>query len=154
MQNFQKNNIKALTAAVCKKCLLCNISPLIKPSHNRRQQEASVNNALITSPSSLPVAVPAHGEFKYLWGIPSSENAPLAALSLSWREEEKYSNLVRRVQFQFNVESSSPGLVVNAGLTDSCWRRRWRGALECVLCCCCYYATLLITAKQLNLSLI
>lgn len=52
----------------CKKCLLSNVL-IMGLSHNRRQQEVYVNNALIT----IPEAAPARREFKYLWGVPSCE---------------------------------------------------------------------------------
>lgn len=68
----QQSNFSLSYHSVQKSASLA-ISLLIKPSHNRSQQEACVNNALITIPSTLPEAAPARREFKYLKGIPSSE---------------------------------------------------------------------------------
>lgn len=61
-----QSNFSFSRFTVCKKSASLAISLLIKPSHNRRQQEARVNNALITIPSTLPEAAPARRESKYL----------------------------------------------------------------------------------------
>lgn len=134
-----QNKVPSLSPiTVCVKSASLAISLLIKPSHNGRQREACVNNALITIASMLWEAAPACREFKYLWGIPSSEKC--SALCSAPPLERKARGVGRWLEKNPIVRSSMAVQCgvhfprprqrameddVHIALIDSCFRGLW-----------------------------